>query len=239
MNLSKSILFEKEYAINEHIRIMIPTLREILSFGESKYYSLVMSLTAMPIDLLVELDDMGIDFTKIGEFELFCLLFTGLKTQDTSLIFGDLDLSKFELAVSEQNGSIVMIDRENDIVIDKSIQDQIASVLRTIHHLEKNIRKPANEEAKRYLIERARRKRKRRKRDGDRSQLESLIVAMVNTEEFKYNFDTVKDLSIYQFNESVLQITKKVSFNNKMIGVYAGTVNAEKLSQDELNWLIH
>ena len=239
MSISKSLLFEHEYKINDNIRIRIPTLREILEFGESNYYGLVTNLTAMPIDMLVELDDLGIDFTEINDYELFCLLFPLLKIQDTSLIFGELDLTKFEPAINEQNGMFVMLDRENDIMIDQAIQSQIADTLRKIHHLEKNIRKPANEEAKRYLLERARRKRKRNKNKPDSSQLESLIVAMVNTEEFKYNFESVKDLTIYQFNESVRQIIKKVDFNNKMIGVYAGTVDAKTLSQDDLNWLIH
>lgn len=239
MSVSKSLLFEHEYEINENIRIQIPTLREILEFGESKYYGLVTTLTSMPIDMLVELDDLGIDYTEINDYELFCLFFPILKTQDTRLVFGGLDLTKFEPAINEQNGTLVMIDQENDIMIDRAIQVQIADVLRKIHHLEKNIRKPANEEAKRYLLERARRKRKRNKNNADTSQLESLIVAMVNTEEFKYNFDNVKDLTIYQFNESVRQIIKKVDFNNKMIGVYAGTVDAKTLSQDDLNWLIH
>ena len=239
MSQTNSILFEKECVINEHISIKIPTLREILAFGESKYYSLVSTLTAMPIDMLTELDDIGVDFTEIDEFELFCLFFPLLKIQDTSLVFGDLDLTKFQPAINEQNGMIVMLDRENDIMIDRAIQGMIADTLRKIHHFEKNLKKPANDEAKRFLLERARRKRKRRRGKEKESQLESLIVAMVNTEEFKYNFETVKDLTIYQFNESVLQVTKKINFNNKMFGVYSGTVDADKLSRDDLNWLIH
>ena len=71
------------------------------------------------------------------------------------------------------------------------------------------------------------------------SQLESLIVAMVNTEQYKYNFETTKDLSIYQFNECVRQIIKKVDYEHKLNGVYAGTVDPKSFSQDELNWLIH
>ena len=69
----------------------------------------------MPIDLMVQLDDIGIDFTSIDEYDLFLLMFTGLKNQDTKLIFGDLDLSKFELATNQENGNIVLVDKKNDI----------------------------------------------------------------------------------------------------------------------------
>ena len=71
------------------------------------------------------------------------------------------------------------------------------------------------------------------------SQLESLIIAMVSTEQFKYNFEEVKKLTIYQFNESVRQIIKKVEYDNRMHGIYSGTINAKDLNKDDLNWLTH
>lgn len=140
----------------------------------------------MPVDLMVQLEDAGIDFTSINEYELFLLMFAGLKSQNTSLVFGDLDLSKFKMAVNEQNGNIVLLDEEHDITIDRAIHSQIAGVLRKIHHLEKNRRKPANIEAKEYMLKRARDKMKRRRNRKEVSQLESLIIAMVNTEQYKY-----------------------------------------------------
>ena len=233
-----NMLYKKRVPINDNISIVVPTVGEIIDDEES-YYGLLSSLIAMPIDLMVQLDDIGIDFSSIDQYELFLILFGAIKQQDTHLIFGDLDLSKFEIGVNEQNQNVVLIDSEHDIIIDRAIHDQITKTLRSIHHIEKDIRKPANDEAKKYLIERARAKQKRRKNKKESSQLEPLIVAMVNTPEFKYKFDEVLDLSIYQFNESVLQIIKKVDYNNQMHGVYSGTVDIKTLSKDDLNWLIH
>ena len=71
------------------------------------------------------------------------------------------------------------------------------------------------------------------------SQLEELIVALVNTEQYHYGFEGTRELSIYQFNESVRQVIKKIDYDNKMHGIYAGTVSAKDLSQDDLNWLTH
>lgn len=231
------MLFKREVPINDSIRIVIPTVEEILDFGEDEYYSLVSSLTSMPIDMMAELDDIGIDFTEIDEYELFMILFNSLKNADTRLVFGDLDLNCFGPAINKENGEVVMYDDTHGIVIDRSVQNMISCTLRKIHHLEKNVKKPGNDEAKAYMIERAKIKRRRKKRSKKDTNLERLIVAMVNTEEFKYKFDEVKSLSIYQFNESVRQIIKKVDYNNRMIGVYAGTVNVKDISQDDLNWL--
>lgn len=233
-----NLLFKDHYPINDNIHIMIPTVDEVLE-NEDSYYGQVSLLTAMPIDMMLELDDIGIDYTTINDYDLFLLMFNQLRSDDTSLIFGDLDLSKFEFAENKENGRIVLYDSENDIVIDRGIQGQIAATLRKIHHLEKNRRKPANEEAKKYMLERARTKRKRKRPKTDFSQLESLIIAMVNTEQFKYGFGDVKNLTIYQFNESVRQIIHKVDYEHRMHGIYSGTIDPKNLNKKELNWLTH
>ena len=235
---TRNLLYKKELDINDHIKVCIPTVGQILD-NEDAYYGLVSMLTAMPIDMMVQLDDIGIDFTSIDEYELFLLLFGIIKGQDTSLIFGDLDLKRFRTAINEQNGNLILIDNSTGIKIDRALHGRIADALRKIHHLKKDIRKPANSEAKKFMIERARKKMKRQRNRTMDSQLEGLIVALVNTEQFHYGFEGTRELSIYQFNESVQQIIKKIDYDNKMHGIYAGTVSAKDLSQDELNWLTH
>ena len=233
-----NLLYKQEYAIKEHIRIQTPTVGEVLD-NEDDYYTMVTMLTAMPVDMMVQLDDIGVDFTAINEYELFLILFNALKDKDTSLIFGELDLKPFRSAVNPQNNTIVLRNKETGVVIDRGIQGQIASVLRKIHNLKRNNRKPANQEAREYMLQRAREKMRRRSKRVNDSQLEELIVAMVNTEQFHYGFEGTRELSIYQFNESVRQVIKKIDYDNRMHGVYAGTVNAKELSQDDLNWLTH
>lgn len=233
-----NLLYQKYYPINDSIKIAIPSVGEILE-NENEYYNLVSILTAMPVDLMVQLDDIGIDFTSINEYDLFLLIFPSLKSQDVSLIFGDLDLSKFEMAQNQQNGNLVLRNEADGITIDRAIHGQIATALRKIHHLDKNRRKPANPEAKEYMLKRAREKMRRNKNHKQLSQLESLIIAMVNTEQYKYDFEGTRNLSIFQFNECVRQIVKKVDYDNRMYGIYAGTINPKELNQDDLNWLAH
>lgn len=232
------LLYGSSIPVTEQISITVPTVGEILDH-EDDYYAMVSMLTAMPIDFMVQLDDIGVDFTTINDYELFLILFNTIREMDTKLIFGDLDMKRFELAKHIESGMPVIYDEADDIVIDRVVQTKIANTLREIHHLEKDVRKPGNQEAKEYLLERARKKLKRRKRRKEKSQLQQLIVAMVNTEQFKYDFRGVRDLTIYQFNESVRQIQHKIDYDNKMHGIYAGTVDPKKINQDELNWLIH
>ena len=236
--MTRNFLYKRSIPINDKIGVCVPTVGEIIA-NEDEYYSMVSIFTAMPIDYMVALEDAGIDFTTINEWQMFLIFFNGFKNTDSRLLLSGLDLSKFDIGVSEEDGSVVLIDTEHDIRIDREVHGKIANALRKIHHLEKNRRKPANDEAKQYMLEKARKKMKRRQNRAEDSQLESLIIAMVNTEQFKYDFEGTLELSIYQFNESVCQIIKKVDYDNRMYGIYAGTVSAKDLSPDDLNWLTH
>jgi hypothetical protein len=232
----ESILFKSSCRINDNIEIIIPTVEDILN-NELEYYSMVSSLTAMPIDMMVQLADLGIDFTEINEYQLFQILFIGLQNQDASMIFGDLDLTLFEPYTNPQNGEFCFYDFTNNIMIDESIHNLIATTLRKIHHLEKNNRKPGNEAAKSYMIEKERKRLRRRKNKPYESKLEPLIVAMVNSEPYKYDFEGTKRLSIYQFNMCVRQVIRKTDWNNRMSGIYAGTISPKDMSEKELSWI--
>ena len=236
--LVRNILYSNQYPINEYISIKIPPVGEILN-DESSYYSMVSLITATPYDMMVQLDEVGVDFTELNDFELFLLFFNTLKLQDTSMIFGELDITKFVAAINEQNNTIVLKDLESGLIIDRLLHGQICEAVRKIHHLERNRRKPANGEAKKYLLQRAKEKMRRRRGLIEDSQLEQLIIALANTEQFKHGYEEIKGLSIYQFNESVHQIVKKIEFDNTMHGIYAGTINAKNISQENLNWLTH
>lgn len=234
--MSLGYLYARSCPINDHISITVPTVGQIWD-NEAEYYGLITSIIATPSDFMVQLDDIGIDFSKVSPFELFLLLFNGLKESDTSMVFGDLDLSKFKTAINEQNGKVVLVDTKHDIVIDRAIHDQMRRIIRKINHLDNMDKKPGNEEAKKYMIERARMKQRRSAHRPHKSQLEDLIIAMVNTEQYKYGYEETRGLTIYQFHASVYQIIKKINYDNTMIGCYAGTINAKELSQDQLNWL--
>lgn len=233
-----SLLYKSEIAINDDVKIRIPLVGEVLD-RQDEYYSIISMLVATPFDMMVQLDDIHVDFTKIDDYELFLMLFREMADMDTSLVFGNLDLKKFVHMINPQNGMVVLRDNTTGVVIDKGIYLAIGDAVRTLHHLKKEHRRPGNDESKDYLIQRARIKMKRRKNHAQESQLEELIVSLVNTEQFHYGFNDVKDLTIYQFNESVQQVMRKIEFDNRMHGIYAGTINAKELSQDDLIWLKH
>lgn len=57
--------------INNNIIINQPTLSEITEFGEKQYFNAIYTLTSSPADFKWQLWDIGIDYTKVDDYELF------------------------------------------------------------------------------------------------------------------------------------------------------------------------
>ena len=222
--------------MNDAITIHIPSVGEIYD-NEDQYYAVVFSLIATPYDMMVQLEDAGVDFTKINDFELFMMLFKQVQQMDTSLIFGDLDLSGFVVVQNEDNGEYLLRNLETGVQIDRAIHALICKHLRKFLNIPRNDKRPGNEEARKYMLERARLKQKRQAHKKRESQLENYIIALVNTEQFPYNYTTVRDLTIFQFYASLMQISHKIKFDNMMIGYYAGTVKGDDLKQQDKSWI--
>lgn len=237
MENKKSLLNATSVDIVPNLSIRIPTVGEILE-DEDKYYGIVSSLTATPFQYMVQLDDMGIDFTTITDYQLFMMLFPMYAKSDLSLLFGDLDTSDFGIYINQEDNSQVIYSPNNNIIIDELIYNDLADTIRKINLFEKVKSKPGNESARKYLLEKERKKQKRNAKKPKEPYLEKLVIALVNTSEFPYNYETCMDLSIYKFNQSFKQIQQKITFDNTMIGVYAGTVDTSKMTnKDALSWI--
>ena len=83
-----------DYIINDSIKVLQPTIRQIAEFGERDFFSVVHTVTAIPSDMKSQLWDMGLDWTEVDDFDLFVMLVQTLTLDRTELLFGNIDLSK-------------------------------------------------------------------------------------------------------------------------------------------------
>ena len=230
----------KDYPINDYITVHSPLLDEIYSLGWDRYISTIARFCATPSDCKVMLDDMGIDYSQLDEYEFFLMTYKWYSDEEKrvlKLVFGDFDITEFDVHTrSEFNDVVLALDKNT--IFDKATYIKVTTYLRTINNLEKRVDKPGNEHTKKYLIDKERRalKRRKRKKDNDNS-LYDLIVALINTPEFKYDYETVWQLTLYQFYRSLRQIQKVKEFGFVMNGVYAGTVDTSKLNMNNIHWL--
>lgn len=258
-----SLLNKTEFAIRDWLVITIPKLGEYRSGTNSADISSIVSLfTATPSLHMLELEDMGLDFTKISDYEFFLRLFYSMfvlphqtdlliqqgqmqesermKKINSSVIFKGTDF--YECVIIERNGKKLICDPNGKTIIDEFIYLQTSSAICEIFAIKKYKRKPANEIAKNYILEREREKAQRAKKRKDnefQNKLDGEIVALVCHPGFLYNFETINNLTIYDFNVCVKQIVKKEQYDNYMLGAYGGfgTIKLDKIAEDKLNWL--
>ncbi len=231
----------QDYIVSDHIVIHQATLEEICQYGEQDYYSMVYQLTATPQSMKYQLWKMGVDYTSITPFELFystlCKLYPQKKT---SILFGNLDLNRFQIMQHKENGSVFLYqDIENQpVIIDESTYDRMMNYICQVHMIQRDNKLPANESTKMILIEDARDEYERNKNKEYHSQLKNMISAMVNCEGFKYNHSEVWNMKINAFMDSVRRVSKIKNANLLLQSGYSGFgINLKEISNKQLDWL--
>lgn len=229
--------------INEYITVHQPTLKEICEYGERDYYNMIYTLCSVGADLKWQLDELGIDYTKVSDFQLFySVLAKGFPKEKTGILFGSvLDFSKMEPVFHTQLQEDVLIqvlDEKNIIQIDKYVSASIVSVIRKMHRIKRNDEQPGNEATRQILIEDARDEYESKKNLPNKSYLFPLISAMVNSEGFKHDEKTVFDMSLFAFMDSVARTGRIKNAGLLLASGYSGFgIDLKKIDKKETDWL--
>lgn len=229
--------------INEYITIHQPTVDEIVKYGDNQFYNMVHTLCSVGADLKWQLDDMGVDYTQIEDFELFSgVLSRGFDVDKTSILFGDVvDFSKMVRMYNEKIKEIVLVQVFEDgtyLQIDRYVYLSIVNTLRKMYKLKRNDELPGNEATRQILIEDARDEYESNKDKPKKSYLLSLISSMVNSEGFKRNDETIFDMKIYAFMDSVARVGKIKNAELLLQSGYSGFgIDLKKINKDEINWM--
>lgn len=91
------IYFGFPYPITDKITIYQPTIRQIIEYGETEFFMMLYMFIGNTTFRRLELWNIGMDWNKISDYELFCSIVPGLSVDKTSILFGDIDFSKFEM----------------------------------------------------------------------------------------------------------------------------------------------
>lgn len=252
--------FGEDYWVTDKIKITQPTLGNIIDFGDVKFYSIVSTLCANTTSFRLQLWDMKprIDWTKISDFELFTWLIRGFTTEDTYLLFGDLNLSWFKpYWKNRENEGIILVYVQRDengnemppinldeaIVIDELVYLKIVDYLRKMFDIHpKEERNVKGKTVKEWIIEEERIKIENEKNlnkdKKNKSFLYPLISSMVNHPGFKYKKNELKEVGIVEFMDSVKRLQTYESVMALMSGMYSGMIDTKKLDlKEELNWM--
>lgn len=233
----------KSYYINEDISIKQPKLGKIKKYGEKKYFNMVHTLCSVGADLKWQLDDIGIDYTKISDYELFySILARSYSKEDTKILFGNvLDFSQMQIVHDDnidENVMIQVLEDGKQIRIDRFIYSSIVNVLRKMHKMKRNDEVPGNEMTRQILIDDAREEYEENRNKPNKSYLLPLISTMVNSEGFKRDDNTVFDMKIRAFMDSVSRVSKIKNAELLLQSGYSGFgVDLKKIDKEALNYM--
>ena len=231
-----SLLSGKTVKITDKITYHQPTLRDVIRSGEKQYYQILSNLTAIPSDMKSILWDAGIDWMEFSDIELFYALAGQIPKEKTEIFFPELDFSKFILLKTDDK-QIIMYDKSNDIKIDFYVFAKMQDCLCKSHGIKKKVERAGNKYTKQILIDEDRQNRELNKGKEFKSNLYGLVSAMVNYSGFKYGYENVWDLTMFQFMDAVQRARLIDSTNHLLSGVYAGTIDGKKIKNEKFNWM--
>lgn len=207
LDILSIVFFGEDYDVNEFIHLHNPTFKEVKEFGEMKYLHLVSLITMRSYDDCVALDDKGLNYQEISDFDIFIRNTRKLTPEDSRIIFGSLDFSKFTIEFSEETQTHYLKCVLNDyqtIIIDKNTYAYIVAFVRKINFVSEKIEYDmGNEIGRKFLLERKRRKQelaKKSKQDNTqvKSQLANIASFCCAHSGGKYNYQTIQYIKISQ-----------------------------------------
>ena len=224
-----------DFVINDNIKVCQPTIREIAEFGERDFFSVVHTITAIPSDMKSQLWDMELDWMEVDDFELFMMLAQTLTPDRTHLLFGDLDFSQLRPFRNNQNGDIVLADKDTGVIIDKMIYLRIVEYLRKAFNITPKVERAKNKITKQILIDEDRKKIEFNKNKPFKSFLLPLISSVKVRQ--GYTKEYVLNMGYVEFMNDVARLQVIHNADHLLSACYAGTIDMKKINKAELNWM--
>lgn len=237
------MFFGEDYQVAEGIVISQPTIGDIMTFGEEKFNQVLNPFVVNPTSLRVILWQQGRDWTEMSDYELFYQLILQLQPtpNETFLIFGDLDFSKFNLYKRQKDidgelvEDIVLLNHEQNVLIDEEIYNHMSNYLRTMFNIFPKVEKAKGKTTKEWMIEGDIMNSKSQTKKE--SNLLSMVSFCLNHPGFKYKKSELKELGIVEFYDSVQRLLIYESTSSLMKGIYSGFVDTSKIDKKEFDFM--
>ena len=223
------------------LQINQPTIGDILEFGEKEFYSMLNTFVANTTSYRLQLWDMGVDWNKISDYELFCMLIKGLDKTATYLLFGDLDFQSFDLFTKKIDDTevLTLYSRDENIEINEETYRCISEYLRLMFNIYPKVEKAKGKATKEAIIdeERMNLELEMKKNNKSKSILLPLVSSCINHPGFKYKLNELREIGIVQFMDSVqrLQIYESTVALNS--GMYSGMCDLSKVDKKLFNFM--
>ena len=235
--------FREDYFV-KGIRIVQPTINDIINMGESKFYSDLSPFLYNSTSIRVMLWDLPqrIDWCNVKDIEVFGILKNMTNTDNSAirLLFPDYRIEHMQLMqLNEKNSNecqLFLYDEENDFVLNESEYMEIAEYIRTLLNIHPKIEKAKGKTTKQWMIDEDRMNMAQRD-EKNTSTLLPLISACINHPGFKYKLQELRDVGIYEFMDSVQRLQIYESTIALLGGSYSGFADMSKVPKEQFNFM--
>lgn len=237
-----AVYFGEDYEINDRIKIHQPTIQDFIDYGEANIYATIAPFTSNTTSYRLPLWDMGVDWNKVTDQELFAMLIKTMDMEYSRLIFGDIDFTTFDLYSKTigNESSVTLYSEKMDMEIDESTMNKMCKYIQYVFNS-----KPAEPEftsnkiLKQDLINNDRQKKLAKIKSGksNDSSLLSMISFCLNHPGFKYKKNDLREVCIVEFLDSVQRLQIYESTHALMNGAYGGFIDTSKINKSEFNFM--
>ena len=235
------LYFGEDYKVTDKIIIRQPSIQEIIDYGERDFYSMIYTMCTNPTGVRLKLWEMGVDWNKMSDYELFAGLIKSMNLEDTSILFGDLDFSKFVVQPLEEDNNddndkpkfTLLYLPDISIEIDELVYMKIVDYLRTMFNIHPKVERAKDRATKEMLIDDDKmniRAAQMKGKSDDGSILLPLISAAVNHPGFKYKKNELREVKIVEFMDSIRRLQLYENTVALMHGVYGGFIDTSKMN---------
>lgn len=234
------LYFGEDYEINDRIKIKQPTIQDILNMGEKTFYATIAPFTTNPTSFRVQLWDLGVDWNKISDFELFSMLIKTVSIENTSILFGDLDFGTFDL-VGLPNGNEdpipILYSEKMDMEIDEETFLKIRKYFCFMFGVTLKNEFVRGRSFKEEVIAQDRAEEAKRQYEMKGSSLVQMISFALNHPGFKYKKNELREVGYVEFMDSIKRLQVYEATRALTQGSFSGFCDTSKIPKEEFNFL--
>lgn len=229
------LYFGDDIKIADGVVLKSPTIGQIVEYGESSYFSVLQTLCATPSSMKVQLDDMKLDWMKVTDWQLFAMLCSSFRPEQTSLVLGDLDLSKLKPYSMGETEEVVLSNEDHTVVINEIIYNVLVTYLRKMHGFKKQVDKAGNKMTHKVLLNLARQDAKMAQNKPYKSFLLPLVSSLQGRQGYEKEY--IRNMGVYEFFNQINRAQIICQADAALGGMYSGFVDTKKMDKTVLDWM--
>ena len=249
-----ALLFGEVYEVNG-IKILQPTIGDILRVGEENFYQALSPFLCNSTSIRVMLWDAGVDWCTIKDIEVFDILNNIQKQNDEILIkltgnkntkrkeslktiFKDIDITDFNLysekETEDSEEKLCLYSEQYGIKLYEDDYMEIAEYIREMMNVHPKVEKAKGKYTKKSMIDEDRMN-ALQKDNKNTSTLLPLVSGCINHPGFKYKLQELREVGIYQFMDAVQRLQLYEQTCALSHGRYAGFCDLSNIPDDNFN----